>query len=91
MSQANPSTTRATKLSRAQCYWLVGIALALLLIFAGVLLQVVFPNRGEPFASAHEVHPTDHIHEEMDGIPPNIFNEEGADPDIEGSPGAAPL
>lgn len=53
-----------------------GLALALLLIFGGVILHLFNPSRGEPLEPGPSVgYPADVPDEDHEGIPPEVFDE----------------
>lgn len=94
MIEAKASPEGTSKLSKQQKYALAGIGLALLLIFAGVLLHLADPSRGEPLAPPPPVSfPSDVGEDEadMETIPPELFDEEGVDGDLAVPPTGAPL
>lgn len=87
MTEASPLPAAPTKSNR----WMVGaVVLALSLIFGGVVLNIFFPDRGEPLGPAPSVsYPSDVGEEEMEPIPPEFF--EGAPGEEEPTPGANQL
>ena len=65
----------APKLSKQQRNTLLGVLVALLFIFAGVFLHVIFPAWGQPLAPAPGVaYPSD-VGDEGETIPPEVFDE----------------
>lgn len=87
-----PAPTPATALTKQQKLIFVGMGLALGLIFAGVLLHVFFPSRGEPLAPPPAVsYPSDVAPEEGTGDD-QYYEEPGEESEgEEAPPGAEPL
>lgn len=63
------------KLSKQQRYTLVGVAIAVLLIFAGVFLHVIFPAWGQTLEPAPAVSYPSDVGENGETIPPEVFDE----------------
>ncbi len=81
---ANPA------LSKQQRVALVGLGLAVGLIFGGVLLHVIFPTRGEPLAPPPAVsYPPDVGPDEETGD--SYYDEHGEPEGEDFPPGAEPL
>ncbi len=80
----------ASKLSKQQRNTLIGVLIAVILIFGGVFLHVIFPAWGQPLEAAPSVtYPSD-VGEDMETIPPEVFDE-GDEGSGDVPPNAAPL